>query len=249
MSTLALVLIVLAVSVFGVAALSFVRWREGKRLAYARKVVEYSDAIALLDNIGNELQPWLSSAMLRFIGNAIHAYHKKLLQLKAPENKKTDRAVNHALYWIQTQQKLKQALPGSPQQAQKFRDNVRNLLTALKDSYKLNLISIDEVKALLNEAKQLNIGVTLAVLRDKVSTAEKIHNSKQALHYLKKAEQLLAQQSDLSAELLAAQQQIQQQMSLHTEKIEHEKMQATSRLIQDAAKLSEEDESWKKKRF
>lgn len=249
MSTLALVVIVITIAAIGVASLSFVRWREAKRLAFARQVVEYTDGITLLNNIGSELQPWLSASMLRFIGNAVIAYQAKLKAIQAPDSKKVDAALSNAMYWSQIKQKSIQALPGHPQQAQKFREGVRNLLTALKDSYKLRIISAEEVKSLLNEAKNLNISITLTVLLEKVKAAEKMHNSKQALHYLKKSELFLSQQPDLSAEHTFMQQEVDEKIKQHSIKIEQDKQQTTARLAEDAAKLSAEDEAWKKKRF
>lgn len=249
MSTLALVLIVLSIAVTGVSALSFVRWREAKRLAYARQVVEFTDAISLLDNIGNDLQPWLSANMLKFISKAIEAYHSKLEVLRAPSNKKVERALNNALFWGQVGNKNKQPLPGNSHAAQNMREGVRSLLSALKDSYKLRIIDGDDVKSLLDEAKNLNIGITLAVYQEKAGAAEKMHNNFQAMHYLKKGEAFLAQQSELSSEHASTLKSLRERIKKHGDKIELERAEATSRLQQDAAKLSEEDDSWKKKRF
>lgn len=249
MSTLSLVLVVIAVAAAGMAALAFIRWREAKRLAYARLVVEYSDSIALLDNIGTELSSWVSAEMLRFIASTILAYHAKLQQLKAPGNKKIEAAVNNALYWSQVTTNSKQPLPGNPHTAQKLREAVRSLFTALKSGYKNRVIDGETIRVLLAEAKNLNLEIAVAVFQDKVVTADRMHNDAQALHYLKKAKKFLEDQQQLSGEFVATLADINAKIQKHSEQLENKKKEASSRLVEDTTKLSEEDDSWRKKRF
>lgn len=249
MSTLALILVVIAVAIAGISALAFVRWREAKRLAFARSVVEHSDNIALLNGIGSDLNPWVSPNMLRFFANSINAYYSKLQQLNAPTNKIVEVAVNNALHWSTATPTSKPPLPGNPHAAQKLREAVRNLFSALKAGYKDQVVDGETVRTLLVEAKSLNISITIAVFLEKVAVAARTHNDTQALHYLKKAKKFLEEQQQLPGEFAAVLKNINEKIKKHTEQLESKQQEASSRLVEDAAKLSEEDDSWKKKRF
>lgn len=249
MSTLALILIVIAVAVAGMSALAFVRWREAKRLAYARLVVEYSDNITLLSNIGSELNSWISAAMLRFIASTILAYHTKLEQLQAPKNKSVEVAVNNAMFWSGVSSTTKTPLPGNPHAAQKLREAVRGLFSALKSGYKNQVVDGETVRSLIAEAKNLNLSITVAVFQEKFTAAARMHNDKQALHYLKQAKKFLESQQQLPNEFKPVLKSINEKILLHTEQLETKQQETTSRLIEDTARLSEDDDSWKKKRF
>lgn len=249
MSTLALVLIVVVVAILAIAALSFMRWRDAKRLAFARQVVEFSDNITLINSVGSELQPWMSASMMRFLATAINAYHSKLKALQAPENKKVEVAVLNAASWSQMSSNKKQPLPGDPTTAKKLRESVRSLLVVLKSGFKDQIVASDAIRSLSNEAKYLNMSITLAVFQDKASAADRIHNDMQALHYLKKAESFLKQQQGLPPEFATLLSNIQEKIKKHSQRVEEKKLEASARLIADTAKLSAEDESWKKKRF
>ena len=87
MNTATLVMLAILVAVSGMAALSFIRWRDQKRLIQARSIVTHSDSIMSLNTIGSGLEPWLSGNMLNFIGRSIQHHHQLLTELGAPASK------------------------------------------------------------------------------------------------------------------------------------------------------------------
>lgn len=247
MSTLSLVLIAIATAVFGLGALSLLRWRERKRLVYARQVVSHTDSISLLAGLGEALSPWISSPMLNFIATSIQFHHRSLEALAAPENRRVIEAVNSALQWTQTNRPAKKKLPSDSAQAQALRDHVRNLLTCLKEAYTEHLLNASDAKILLAEAKVLNINISLGVLRGKAEVAAQLSNHFQAVHYYKKALELLTQLPQLPDDLIPAMEDIRTKITKHEQLKEENK--TGNRLEAEAALLSDEDNSWKKKRY
>lgn len=247
MSTLLLLVLALATAAIGVGALSFVRWRERKRLEFAREVVNHTDAITLLDGLGESIAPWLSPQMLGFIASAIQFHNARLNELAAPENRRVTVAVNNALQWSQLTRQARKSLPSDSAQAQNIRDSVRNLLACLREAYKAQRLNAEDAKTLLNEAKTLHLNITLGVIKGKAEVAVKLHNYFQAVHYYKKAEEFLGQQNELPNDMIPVLEEIRTQISKFEEL--KEKSKEGNRLEAEASLLKDEDDSWKKKRY
>lgn len=247
MSTLTLVVLAVLTALFGLGALSLVRWRERKRLERAREIVRHTDLVISVGTLGNELEPWISKQMLNFLGSSIQRHFNTLELLKAPANKALLNSIKSAGEWMSNSRGPRQPLPSDPRQAQNIRNSVRNLLSYLRESYKEKQISSEEAKSLLQEARTLNIKISLAVLEEKIGTATKLNNHFQATHYLRKAEELLVQQKDLPKDFNLVLENIRQRLRKHEELRQTDT--STSRLEEGAAILSSEDNSWKKKRF
>lgn len=249
MPTIVLILIAIVVAVSAMGALSIIRWREAKRLEFARLVVHHTDTVAVLNSVGETLEAWLSPLMMQFIASTILHHHQKLIAAKAPENRIVSAARENAANWQQLQRPAKRSLPGSTQVAQQMREAVRSLLASLKQAYTEKLIISDDVKTLLDEAKTLNISITLAVFQEKANTAIRLHNYFQASHYLARAVELLTQQEELPSDLVPVLADIRQRLKECEEHKKEEKAHSVNRLEAGAAKLTAEDESWKKKTF
>lgn len=247
MNTATLVMLAILVAVAGTAALSFLRWREQKRLIQARSIVTHSDAIMSLNVIGSGLEPWLSGKMLNFIGHSIEFHHQLLKELQAPPSKRVNLAAQNAVQWVSLNRKENSKLPSTSEQAQEARNNVRSLLSYLSQAYKKKQLSLAETKALLSEAKELSVKITLSVLQEKYTTAARLHNHFQALYYLNKIKEFLKQQPELTKDQKNLLSYTLKQITHH----EQEKQQAgqSSRLEEGASALKSEDESWKKKRY
>lgn len=247
MNTATLVMLAILVAVAGTAALSFIRWREQKRLIQARSIVTNSDFIMSLNTIGSGLEPWLSGNMLNFIGLSIQHHHLLLKELGSPASKRVNQAAQNAVQWVGLSKKENSKLPSTSEQAQEARNNVRSLLSYLSRAYKEKQLSMAEAKVLLSEAKELSVKITLSVLQEKYTTAARLHNHFQALHYLNKIKEFLAQQPELSKEQKAILSHTLKQITYHEQ--ERQTAGASSRLGDATSALKQEDESWKKKRY
>lgn len=247
MSTATLVMLAILVAATAMGALSFIRWRDKKRLEQARSIVTHSDFIMALNTIGSGLEPWLSASMLSFVGRSIQYHHQLLKEFDAPASKRVNLAAHNAMQWAQTSEKKNAKLPSTSEQAQEARNNVRSLLAYLRDAYKSKQLSAVEAKRLLEEAKDLNLKITLSVLQEKYTTAARLHNHFQALHYLNRINEFLNQLPKLTAEQKKILSHTKEKIAFH----ENERNEAStgSRLEEGASALKSEDESWKKKRY
>src|SRR5690554_7608369 len=86
MSTATLVMLAILVAATAISALSFIRWRDKKRLEQARSIITHSDFIMALNTIGSGLEPWLSASMLSFVGRSIQYHHQLLKEFNAPRS-------------------------------------------------------------------------------------------------------------------------------------------------------------------
>lgn len=247
MSTATLVMLAILVAAAGMGSLSFIRMREKKRLEMARSIVTHSDFIMSLNTVGSGLEPWLTASMLSFIGLSIQHHHRLLKALNAPESKRVNLATHNATQWANTSKNSSTKLPSSSEQAQAARNNVRSLLAYLRAAYKSKQLSAAEAKKLLDEAKDLNLKITLSVLQEKYTTAARLHNHFQALHYLNRINEFLNQQQSLSNEHKKLLSHTQTQIIFHEQ--QREEAGNISRLEEGASALKSEDESWKKKRY
>lgn len=247
MSTVTLVILAILTAGAALAALALLRWREKQRLERAREIVRSSDLLIAINSTGEELAPWLSPMMLNFIASTIQKQHRQLQQLSAPPSRRSTKALENALLWQQGNKAEKRALPGDSKQAQQLRNSARNLLVYLREAYQQRLLGADEARTLLREAKVLTLNITLSVLEEKAGAAARLNNHYQAIHFLRKADELLSQQADLPPELAQIQADIRERLRHH----EQERRQSSSgtRLEEGAALLSAEDDAWKKKKF
>lgn len=247
MSTLALVLLAVVTALIAVASLALLRWKEQRRLERAREAVRQADLINALNSAGEQLRAWLSPAMISFIAGAIQSHANALNQLNIPVSKSTSQALENALIWQQGQTAGNKKLPGQSKEAQLLRQAVRNLLDYLRDAYKRRALQADEARRLLQEARQLNLRIALTVFEQKATGAAKTHNHHQAIHYLRKSESLLTQQPELPAEMQSVLTDIRQRLKHHEQ--ERQQNNQGTRLEAGAARLSAEDDAWKKKKF
>lgn len=247
MSTATLVMLAILVAATAMGSLSFIRLREKKRLEQARSIVTHSDFIMALNAVGSGLEPWLSAGMLSFIGQSIQHHYQILKDFNAPANKRVNLAIHNATEWAQTSQKKNANLPSTTEQAQEARNNVRSLLSYLRDAYKSKLLNAVEAKRLLEEAKDLNFKITLSVLQEKYTTAARLSNHFQALHYLNRISEFLDQLPKLTAEHKRILSHTKEQITYHEE--QRAQADSSSRLEEGASALKDEDESWKKKRY
>ncbi len=247
MSTATLVMLAILVAAAAMGALSFIRLREKKRLEQARSIVTHADFIMSLNTIGSGLEPWLTASMLSFIGVSIQHHHQLLQSFNAPSSKRVNLAAHNAMQWANTNKKSNSKLPSTSEQAQAARNNVRSLLAYLRAAYKNKQLSAAEVKKLLDEAKDLNLKITLSVMQEKYTTAARLHNHFQALHFLNRINEFLSQQENLSAEYKKILSHSKEQITYHEQ--QRQIAGNASRLEEGASALKSEDESWKKKRY
>ncbi|QQD21618.1 hypothetical protein GJQ54_07480 [Oceanospirillaceae bacterium ASx5O] len=247
MPTMILVLLAVGVAILALGALSYIRWREQQRLARAREAVKQADFATSLSSTGELLRPWLSPGLMSFMATAIQFHANALRQLGIPANKAITLALENALLWQQNPSGGKQKLPGSSREAQQLQHAIRHLLGYLRDAYKASRLQASEVRRYLQEARLLNLKISLAVFEDKAGAASKINNHHQAIHFLRKAENLLTQQSELPAELAPVLDDIRTRLQHHEE--QRQRSNQGTRLEAGTAALSAEEDAWKKKKF
>ncbi len=247
MSTTSLVILAIFTALAAVGALGFMRWQEQKHLERARMAVIHSDQMGELSMIGESLQPWLSAPMLHFVAQEIQYHGSELTQLKAPSNKRCNKAMEGALTWLNATPKPPAKLPGQVKQAQEIRHSVQRLQELIRTSHQQNHLTTNKAKQLLQEAKLLNVKVAIAVFDSKATAAASVNNPAQAIHYLKKAETALQQLSNLPDELKPVLDSIQQRITQHQEK---RQPAASGTLLEEGTDLlNAEDDAWKKKHF
>lgn len=247
MPTMILVLLAVGVAILALGALSYIRWREQQRLARAREAVKQADLATSLSSTGDLLRPWLSAGLTSFIATAIQFHANALRQLGVPANKAITLALENALLWQQNPPGGKQKLPCSSREAQQLQHAIRHLLGYLRDAYKASRLQASEARRYLQEARLLNLKISLAVFEDKAGAASKINNHHQAIHFLRKAETLLTQQSELPAELAPVLDDIRTRLQHHEE--QRQRSNQGTRLEAGTAALSAEEDLWKKKKF
>lgn len=247
MPTVILVLLAIAVAVLAVSALALIRWREQQRLARAREAVHQADQITALGSTGQCLQPWLSADLLRVLANAVQFHADAFQQCGMTPNNAIIRACEQARGWQASQNSDRPPLPCAPREAQQLQQGIRFLLNYLRQSYKAGRLQARETRSYLYEARLLNLKITLAVYLAKAATAAKLNNHHQAIFYLRKAVTLLTGQDELPEELAPALEDIRSRLQHHEE--EHQRNNQGTRLEAEAAALSAEDDSWKKKKF
>ena len=247
MSTLALTLLAVGTALLAIIALAIVKWREKKRLEFARRVVFHSDAITSLNMTGEELERWLSPTMLRFIGNFILYNYRELQKANATPSAKVRAGAVNGQRWSKATKNAQENLPTSSTLAQKLRESIRSLLTSIDQAYQNKIISGEAIRPLSNEAKLLNVNLTLAVYEEKASHSLKENNHFQAHFYMKKCLELLTHNMRLSRDFGKRIQSVRQRMEEY-EKIMNSKKK-NSRLHQGADEWVTENNAWKKKRF
>jgi hypothetical protein len=247
MSTTSLVILAIFTALAAVGALGFMRWQEQKRLERARMAVVHSDQMGELSMLGESLQPWLSAPMLHFMAQEIQYHGSELALLKAPSNKRCNKAMEDALTWLNATPRPPAKLPGQVKQAQEVRHSVQRLQELIRASHQQHHLATDKAKQLLQEAKLLNVKVAIAVFDSKATAAASVNNPAQAIHYLKKAETALQQLSNLPDELKPVLDNIQQRITQHQD--ERQPAASGTRLEEGTDLLNAEDDSWKKKHF
>lgn len=247
MSTLTLTLLAVGTALLALIGLAIVKWREKKRLEFARRVVFHSDSITSLNMTGEELERWLSPTMLRFIGTVILHNYRELQKANVTPSAKVKAGAINGQRWSKTAKKTQEPLPTSSSMAQKLRESIRSLLTSIDQAYKSKIISGEAIKPLANEAKLLNVNLTLAVYEEKANSALQEHNHFQAHFYMKKCLELLTHNMRLSREYGKRIQSVRQRMEEY-EKIMNAKKN-NSRLHKGADEWVQENNAWKKKRF
>lgn len=247
MSTTSLVILAIFTALAAVGALGFMRWQEQKRLERARLAVVHSDQMGELSMLGESLQPWLSAPMLHFMAQEIQYHGGELALLKAPSNKRCNKAMEDALTWLNATPRPPAKLPGQVKQAQEVRHSVQRLQELIRASHQQHHLATDKAKQLLQEAKLLNVKVAIAVFDSKATAAASVNNPAQAIHYLKKAETALQQLSNLPDELKSVLDNIQQRITQHQD--ERQPAASGTRLEEGTDLLNAEDDSWKKKHF
>ncbi|UXD87643.1 hypothetical protein [Thalassolituus hydrocarboniclasticus] len=247
MSTTSLVILAIFTALAAVGALVFMRWQEQKRLEQARLAVLHSDQMGELSMIGESLQAWLSVPMLHFMAQEIQYHGAELTQLKAPSNKRCNKAMEDALTWLNATPRPPARLPGQVKQAQEMRHVIQRLQELIRTSHQKQHLSTEQARQLLQEAKLLNVKVAIAVFDSKATAAASVNNPAQAVHYLKKAETTLQQLSNLPDELKNTLDNIQQRIAQHQE--ERQPAASGTRLAEGTDLLNAEDDSWKKKHF
>lgn len=247
MSTMTLVLLGIVTTLLAIGTLILLRMQEQKRLQRARLAIHHADMANELNMTGEQLQPWLSPAMLLFMAREIQRHAQALSELNAPANKGTSRALENAVQWQHIGQQQRRPYPSDSREAQKMRASVRSLIEYLREAYKQRIISSLEAKKLLSEARIIGVRIPLAVFDDKATAAASLHNHHQAIYYLEKMAALINQQHELPPDLKEFLQEIKQRIAKH--ELERSKDAHRSRLEEAADEMNAEEESWKKKYF
>ena len=248
MSTSLLIAIAIVTAFSALAALTFSRWLEQRRLERLRQAVMHSDNMNKACLYGEELSKWLSPEALQFIARVIQYHQEQIQLLGIPPNARTNRAAAMAEEWQNNPPPpLSYPMPKDLKKAQALRQSVVSLLELVKEAYGHQIVETNIARQVIKEGRMLNTRICIGVYQARAQNALKQNSPNQAIHFLKRAEDALRALGELPHDL-------QELMSALSEEITNLEQQryethTSSRLSAETEELAEADEAWKKKNY
>jgi hypothetical protein len=248
MSTSLLIAITIVTAFAALAALTFNRWLEQRRLERLRQAVLHSDNMNKACLYGEELSKWLSPEALQFIARVIQYHQKQIQLLGIPPNARTKRAAAMAEEWQNTPPPpLHHPMPKDLKKAQALRQSIISLLELVKEAYANRIVETDLARQVIKEGRMLNTRICIGVYQARAQNALKQNNTNQAIHFLKRAETALQTLGELPHDLQELMNALSEEIT-NLEQLRHE-AHTSSRLSEEAEELAEADEAWKKKNY
>ena len=242
MSTSLLIAIAIVTAFAALAALTFSRWLEQRRLERLRQAVQHSDNMNKACLYGEELSKWLSPEALQFIARVIQYHQEQIQLLGIPPNARTNRAAAMAEEWQNNPPPpLNHPMPKDLKKAQALRQSVVSLLELVKEAYGQQIVETNIARQVIKEGRMLNTRICIGVYQARAQNALK------AIHFLKRAEDALRALGELPHDL----QELMNALSGEITNLEQQRYEThtSSRLSAETEELAEADEAWKKKNY
>lgn len=247
MDSALIVAVATMISVVVVVCATTKKWLDQYKIDQIRQSIEHIDNINRIHRVGKNLSPWLSREALHLLADMVD------LQAQDINFRYTNLPFNAAkvLEYTSELRTVRPSnpttpLPTQPKQATAIRDDLMYFLQLIKDGHREHLISTTAAHDRIQEATLLNARVCSNTYKARARHSLVQNTPNQALHFLKCAEKTIRGVKDLPPDLIA------ELNSLATDIRDLEEQRASSgasRLADEAEKLVDEEDFWRKKPF